>query len=121
VSKTESLLTKFVEYCEKLEDAVIVVEGKRDNTTLKKLGIRNKIIVKGGRSLDDLVDLVIQSPIIIILTDFDQEGKKLRRQLKREIQLKKGHGTIDSIARQILYRLCRAYRISEIEDLDHFL
>jgi 5S rRNA maturation endonuclease (ribonuclease M5) len=97
------------------------VEGKRDIETLRKLGILNEIVQRGGLSLNELVDRVYQLPIIIILTDFDNKGKSFRGQIKREIQKRKGHGRIDPFPRQLLYKFCRAYKISEIEDLDRFV
>ncbi|MFX0174412.1 MAG: toprim domain-containing protein [Candidatus Hodarchaeota archaeon] len=114
-------LPKFIQYCKDLSDAVIIVEGKRDIETLRRLGISNKIIQRGGLSFDKLADRVYQFSTIIILTDFDAKGKRLRSQIKKEIQKRKGHGRIDPLPRQFLYKLCRAYKISEIEDLDRFV
>lgn len=121
MSEIHSFLPKFIQYCKELSDAIIIVEGKRDIETLRKLGISNEIVQRGGLSLNELVDRVYQLPTIIILTDFDHKGKRLRGQIKREIQKRKGHGRIDPFPRQLLYKLCRAYKISEIEDLDRFI
>ena len=115
------LLLKFREYCNELgEDALIIVEGKRDTDALRSLGLTGKIIEKGQLPLNELVDVVYQAPIIVILTDFDRKGRSLRKFLKKEIQHRKRHGKIDNYARQLLYKFCRAYRINEIEDLDRF-
>ncbi|MHA2248114.1 MAG: hypothetical protein ACXADY_24410 [Candidatus Hodarchaeales archaeon] len=115
------LLSKFIQYCNELDDETIfIVEGKRDTKTLRLLGLTGKIIEKGQRPLDQLVDIVFKAPVIVILTDFDREGKYSRRIITKEIQHRKRHGKIDNYARQLLYKFCRAYRISEIEDLDRF-
>ncbi len=115
------LLLKFIQYCNDLsDDALFVVEGKKDTYTLRLLGLTGIIIEKGQKSLNKLVDTVFQAPIIVILTDFDRKGKYLRKIIGREIQQRKGHGRIDNYARQLLYKFCRAYRITEIEDLDRF-
>ncbi|MFX0183595.1 MAG: toprim domain-containing protein [Candidatus Hodarchaeota archaeon] len=121
MSEVHTFLPKFIQYCKNLSNAVIIVEGKRDIETLRKLGISNEIIQRGGLSLNELVDRVYQLPTIIILTDFDAKGKRLRGQIKKEIQKRKGHGRIDPLPRQFLYKFCRAYKISEIEDLDRFI
>lgn len=113
-------LMQFIQYCADLEDAVMIVEGKNDRITLQQIGILNSIIVKGGRSVDDVVDLIHERKRVIILTDFDKEGKKLRMEFKRRIQRYRGL-IVDSYARQVLYKLCRANRITEIEDLDRLV
>ncbi|MFX0015690.1 MAG: hypothetical protein ACFFB2_12210 [Promethearchaeota archaeon] len=115
------MLTEFIQYCNDLDNsALFIVEGKRDTQSLRSLGLTGKIIEKGQLPLNELIDMVFNAPIIVILTDFDQKGKQLRKILKKEIQHRKGHGKIDTYARQLLYKFCRAYRINEIEDLERF-
>jgi 5S rRNA maturation endonuclease (ribonuclease M5) len=123
VLETEALtlLSEFINYSNELgSKAVIIVEGKRDTETLRLLGLTGKIIEKGQRSYQSLVDLVFNAPTIVILTDFDRKGKYLRKVFIKEIQKRKNHGIIDNYARQLLFKLCRAFRITEIEDLDRF-
>jgi 5S rRNA maturation endonuclease (ribonuclease M5) len=123
VLETEALtlLSEFINYSNELgSEAVFIVEGKRDTETLRLLGLTGKIIEKGQRSHQALVDLVFSAHTIVILTDFDRKGKYLRKVLIKEIQMKKNHGIIDNYARQLLFKLCRAFRITEIEDLDRF-
>ncbi|MFW9904099.1 MAG: hypothetical protein ACFFFH_07200 [Candidatus Thorarchaeota archaeon] len=116
-----TFLSEFINYSNELgSKAIFIVEGKRDTRTLRLLGLTGKIIEKGQRSNQVLVDLVFDAPTIVILTDFDRKGKYLRKTLIKEIQSKKNHGKIDNYARQLLFKLCRAYRITEIEDLDRF-
>ncbi len=115
------LLSEFIHNCNDLaDDALFIVEGKRDTEALRLLGLKGIFIEKGQKSLNELIDLVFQAPYIIILTDFDKKGKHLRNVIKKEIQHRKGHGNIDSYARQLLFKVCRGNRISEIEDLDRF-
>ncbi len=121
-TKALSDLLEFIKYCNELgEEALIIVEGKRDTKTLRLLGLTGNIIEKGQKSNNNLVDIVFHAPIIVILTDFDRKGRHLRKVIRKEIQSRKNHGKIDNYARQLLYKLCRAYRINEIEDLDHFV
>ncbi|UCG03172.1 MAG: hypothetical protein JSW11_04115 [Candidatus Heimdallarchaeota archaeon] len=121
-TKVLSFLSEFIEYCNELgEEALIIVEGKNDSKTLRLLGLTGNIIEKGQKSNNNLVDIVFNAPIIVILTDFDRKGRHLRKVIRKEIQSRKNHGKIDNYARQLLYKLCRAYRINEIEDLDRFV
>ncbi len=115
-------ISKFIKYCNSIEErTVIIVEGKRDGNLLRKLDINTTIVEKSGFSIPELVDKIYSFENIIILTDFDAEGKRLRHLIKKEIQSRKGHGRIDPRARQILFRFCRSLNISEIENLKRFI
>ncbi|MFW9779894.1 MAG: toprim domain-containing protein [Candidatus Heimdallarchaeota archaeon] len=107
----------FIRYCRDMQDAIIIVEGTRDRQTLQELGILNLVVVKGGKSVDEVIDLIDERKRVIILTDFDKEGKRLRREFKRRIQRHKGI-IIDSFARHFLYKVCRERGVTEIENLD---
>jgi len=103
---------------------VIIVEGKRDIQALKGIGIKlvnGKIFARKGYSLNDLIDQVVSTPVIIILVDFDKEGMRLRNTIKHEIQRRKNHGRLDPYPRQLLYKFFRAARINEIEELKQFI
>ena len=118
----EPILSEFIDYCNNLSsNSIIIVEGKRDSRILRILGIKGQIIEKAGFSLHELVDKVFQAETIVILTDFDSEGKKLRKHIKNEIQHRRGHGIIDAHARQLLFRFCSAFRVYEIQDLKQFI
>jgi 5S rRNA maturation endonuclease (ribonuclease M5) len=114
-------LSDFISYCNELgSKAIFIVEGKRDTEALRLLGLTGRIIEKGQRSYQTIVDMVYATHTIVILTDFDRKGKHLRKILIRETQSRKNHGIIDNYARQLLYKFCRALRITEIEDLDRY-
>jgi 5S rRNA maturation endonuclease (ribonuclease M5) len=119
------LITDFVDYCNSIQEStVIIVEGKRDIQALKDIGIDlidGRIFARKGYSLNDLIDEIVSTPVIIILVDFDQEGKRLRNAIKHEIQRRKGHGDVDPFPRQLLYKFFRAVRINEIEELKQFI
>lgn len=118
------LLVRFIEYLNSLnERTVIIVEGKNDTKALVEIGVSlvsGKLITLSGMSLDEVVDLVYLEPKIILLVDFDPEGKRIRQKLKHEIQRRKGHGKIDPYPRQLLYQFFRSTRINEIEELKQF-
>jgi 5S rRNA maturation endonuclease (ribonuclease M5) len=118
------LLMQFVQYCNSLVNStVIVVEGKRDIEALSVLGIhlsQNSIIARRGMSTEELVDRIISKKSIVLLLDFDREGKHQRKVIRNSIQRRKGHGSIDPFPRQLLFKFCSAARISEIEELKQF-
>ncbi|MCK4847925.1 MAG: hypothetical protein KAT16_02760 [Candidatus Heimdallarchaeota archaeon] len=118
------LITEFVDYCNSIQELmVIIVEGKRDIQALKAIGIElvnGRILAHKGYSINDLIDEVVSTPVIIILVDFDQEGKRLRNTIKHEILRRKNHGFLDHHPRQLLYKFFRAARINEIEELKQF-
>jgi 5S rRNA maturation endonuclease (ribonuclease M5) len=70
----------------------IIVEGKKDTETLRKLAIGGKIITaKSGKSLLDVVSEVEESrpEEAILLLDYDKRGKELTRLLKRHLETTK--------------------------------
>ena len=119
------LLREFVDYCNSIQElTVIIVEGKRDIVALKAIGIElinGRFLAHKGYSMNDLIDQVISTPVIINLVDFDREGKRLRNTIKNEIQRRKNHGFLDPYPRQLLYKFFRAARINEIEELKQFI
>lgn len=62
-----------------IKDKVVIVEGKRDKRALEKIGIRNVIEIS-GKPLSSIVNIV-KGKHVVILTDFDKEGKKLEKKL----------------------------------------
>ena len=118
------LLIQFINYCKSLDDStIVVVEGKRDIEALIHLGIhfdQHSILARRGMSTEELVDRISPKKTIVLLLDFDHEGKKQRKVIRNSIQRRKGHGFIDPFPRQLLFKFCRAARITEIEELKQF-
>ena len=112
-------------YCNNLDEkTIILVEGKRDIEALVAIGVflpKGQILARKGLDLNTLVDYVFPFQRIILLFDFDREGKYLRKSFKQELQHRKGHASIDSFPRQLLYKFFRAARINEIEELKQFI
>lgn len=78
------LLTSILEELYELsEHGVCIVEGRRDEFALRKLGFEGKIIALKtlNRSLDSIVESISSEEQIIILTDFDNEGEELATRL----------------------------------------
>ena len=62
--------------------AVILVEGKRDREALAKLGIVEDLVMTSHQSLLNLAEsLARRKADIIILTDWDERGEEVARQL----------------------------------------
>ena len=77
------------EYAEKvireLEDCILVVEGKRDERALKSLGLKNIVRISGVpfiKAVEAIQKLRTRGEKeVVILTDFDREGRKLAKGL----------------------------------------
>ncbi|TMI46354.1 toprim domain-containing protein [Candidatus Bathyarchaeota archaeon] len=65
----------------------IIVEGRRDEAALRKLGVRGRIycLKARGESRHDFLERLNGSSEAILLTDFDREGKKLETWLYKEL------------------------------------
>ncbi|MBS7647172.1 toprim domain-containing protein [Candidatus Bathyarchaeota archaeon] len=68
----------------------ILVEGKKDAEALKILGIGGKIIFakRGLKTLMNVVSEIenLNADEILLMLDFDREGKRLTEQLKNHIE-----------------------------------
>ena len=105
---------------EKYSDYAIVVEGKKDVSSLKGLGFQKVYAIhEGGISLKERIEkialLVGKKENVCILTDFDRKGKELYFILKREFGELGVH--LDSTLRGILLKS----NVSHIEGLYDFM
>ena len=67
------------------DNSLIIVEGKRDKIALNKLGIEN--VYEINKPIYLLAELLKkEKKDVVILTDFDKEGRKLYFKLKQELQ-----------------------------------
>ncbi len=83
----EALISWISEVNELLKaGAILVVEGKKDVSSLKNLGIQDNIMTLNTlkslmRSRSDFIGYTF-----ILLTDFDEEGSKIYNMLKNDLQ-----------------------------------
>jgi 2,5-diamino-6-(ribosylamino)-4(3H)-pyrimidinone 5'-phosphate reductase len=65
----------------------VIVEGPNDVRTLRKLGITGPIFCAKSRRLGlvDFLDSIATYSEVIILTDFDKEGRALAWRLRRDL------------------------------------
>lgn len=96
----------------------IIVEGRKDMEALKKLGLV-KPILRGSlpmRTQSDLIEEIAKNFLkIVILTDFDEEGRELNRKLTG--MLKQRGLKVAEHYRRAVGRLLGELRISTIESL----
>lgn len=92
-------LTEFLRLWQRLRSesaesgTVVVVEGDRDQTSLRRLGLPGPIVkVHRGRALAGTAhDLVGRSRRVIVLTDWDAEGGHLARRLREFLGAERLH------------------------------
>jgi 2,5-diamino-6-(ribosylamino)-4(3H)-pyrimidinone 5'-phosphate reductase len=65
----------------------VIVEGPNDVKTLRKLGVTGPIFCAKSRRLGlvDFLDTVATRSEVIVLTDFDKEGRALAWRLRRDL------------------------------------
>ena len=92
-------------------DIILIVEGKRDEEVLKKFGFK-KIVKISGKPIEEIAEMV-KGKEIAILTDFDKEGNKTRKELRKILEK-------DSKINTFLPYLLKSLRITKIEELKFF-
>lgn len=76
LERIEELLSKLSEYAER--GAIIIVEGKRDVLSLKRLGIEGNFELATRYSLFNFSERIAQTGSeVVILTDWDRRGDLL--------------------------------------------
>lgn len=100
-------------------EEVVVVEGSRDVEALRALGFEGEIEVysRCGEVEADLVEFFAErGSTILILTDFDEEGRQLNRRLSRHLEMRGVR--VDRRMRREIGRLMILLGIHAIEALD---
>ena len=92
---------------------IIIVEGKKDKKALLELGVDDSQIVCLNSALYKIIDeIIFLKKEVIILTDFDTEGKKLYGVLKKGLE--KEGVIVDNVFREALRRYTK---VSHIEGM----
>lgn len=65
----------------KINGCTVLVEGKRDEQALRRVGVTSKIILF-GRSAAQTLRQVESDCNVLLLYDFDEEGERKERQLR---------------------------------------
>jgi len=110
---------RFLKQLEKAKEYLIIVEGKKDKTSLQKLGFQKIFVIhETGKSLGEKIEQIqeiVGKNKVCILTDFDKKGKKMYLLLKSKLQ--EIGVRMDNTLRGFLLK----QKISHIEGLYHFL
>ena len=78
---------KFITSLNSKNESVVVVEGKRDASALKKLGFTGNIVTfHGNGSLIKFVDSVSDSKNLILLLDGDRTGRYITKRIISQLQ-----------------------------------
>lgn len=95
----------------------ILIEGKKDENALKKLGINGTFIKVSGSGLKlfEIAEKSVKlSSKIVILTDFDKKGEQLAKRLAEDIQSLGSYPNLD--IRRKIKGITRKF-IKDIESL----
>ncbi len=92
MSSLERRLDRLTRLLKRLSDhsnrgTPIIVEGRKDEESLRKLGIEGPILClkAEGKGLFEFLEGIDSVKRVIALTDFDTEGKKLAKMLVSEL------------------------------------
>lgn len=113
-------LRKVIEALHEINQIIpVIIEGKKDASALRKLGLIGEIItLHNGKSLYDFcTDIEERFHRVIILLDWDKNGDTLNRTLSENL---KGHWEEFSSFRELLKLLCQK-EISVIEGIPKLL
>lgn len=78
---------KFISYLNSQKNGVVIVEGKRDSSALKKVGFKGKILeFHKFKGLIRFADAASQYERLIILLDGDKKGRYLTAKIIEQIQ-----------------------------------
>lgn len=118
-TKQERLIERFEKGLQLLNDlskegVVIVVEGLKDITALRGLGLTGPIHALAGHNIVSLADELANSNRLLILFDYDRRGGQLTRHLINQLE---GRGV--TILHRERHQLRRAFcwRVRVIEGL----
>ena len=75
----------------KYEKLVVVVEGKRDVTVLRDLGLKAPIVrsqtkLPRYRMIEQIVEKAGEKGKVLILTDYDQEGNEICSYIEKQLE-----------------------------------
>lgn len=102
------------------EDIPIIVEGKKDKSALRELGIERKIIkIKSGERIFRIIEeLRGEHKKVIILTDWDHTGGKLCYKIKKACESNAIEYDVEYRKRMIKYL---KKEIKDVESIPSFI
>ena len=85
----EKLMETLEEIREESEGGLpILVEGKKDETALRKLDVKGPVyqVPEKGKTLLNSIESLSSEERVIVLTDFDEQGEKLANFCERHLE-----------------------------------
>jgi len=121
VSCDPESLEDLIETLQEVSDggAAIIVEGIRDQRSLRDLGISGTIIMAAQKPALDVVESAAeQFEEIVVLTDWDRTGEEMACKMERYLSGTKAHANLE--IRKRLKQLVRR-DIKDVESLSRFV
>jgi 5S rRNA maturation endonuclease (ribonuclease M5) len=119
IERAERLRKIFQDLQEINEIIPIIVEGKKDASALRKLGLQGEIIIlHNGKSLYEFcVDIIDRFRRVVILLDWDKKGEDLNKTISDYLE---GHWEGFAPFREIIKLLCQK-DINDVEAIPKLL
>lgn len=98
----------------------IIVEGRRDEAALRRLGVAGKVhcLKARGESRHEFLDRLNGTKEAIVFTDFDREGKELETWLYKELSQR---GVKSDLKLWIRMRSLARTEVRSVEELPSFI
>jgi len=103
---------KLLDLLKELKNKLVIVEGKRDKNVLCSLGFKKVITINKG--IYETTEK-IKDKEVLILTDFDKEGKQIAKKLN--LFLLSHENKVDKQSRRKIGLMFARLRIKKIEEL----
>ena len=112
-----SQVQEFVHSLNSISNSIVVVEGKRDEDALKKLGYNGKICqFHSFKGLIKFADSMPKYKNLILLLDSDRKGRYLTKRIISQLQHRM---TVDLSYRKELTVITKG-RVKNVEDLSMY-
>lgn len=124
VKRRKQLIEEMKELLSEINELVdvVVVEGPRDEESLRRLDYSGKIVTCAATGVNDydlMTEISAKNYIVLILTDFDQEGTMLN---KRFAEILEHEGVkVEKGLRRMVGRLTASLGIYAIESVDNIM
>ena len=93
LTDSERALIEFIQTLDsKYPNLLVIVEGKRDVSVLRNLGLEAPILktqtrLSRPKLIEKIIDEAGKDKQVLILTDFDKKGKEIYRFIEKELEL----------------------------------
>ncbi len=99
--------------------AIIIVEGRKDEGSLRYLGINGNIQFASQQPLLDLTDSLSKTgKEIVILTDWDKKGSLVARKIIKHLS---AYGIVPNTKIRLKLRSLSKKRIKDVESLNNYV